>query len=218
MALTEFFFRRQALQRYALALMTASYVAGIAGLLIPQTKDLFQLLTPFHLLLTAGLLFAWHPQWNTRFIIFCAIGFAVGYGVEVLGVHTGVVFGRYWYGEAFGAKLMDVPLLIGLNWLVLVYVAGVICEPLRWPRVIKSALAALMMVGLDLLIEPISAAYDFWYWADNKIPLQNFIAWYITAYLLLFLFYTMPLLRRNPLALPLYILQFIFFVSLLLFT
>lgn len=218
MAITEFFFRLQPRQRYALALMAASYAAGIAGLLIPQTRAFFQLLTPFHLLLTAGLLFAWHPHWHKRFIVFCTIAFAVGYGVEVLGVHTGAIFGQYWYGGAFGLKLLEVPLLIGLNWLVLVYVTGVICAPLRWHKALKAALAALMMVGLDGLIEPVAASYDFWYWADNTIPLQNFIAWYITAYLLLLLFYNMRLARPNPLAWPLYILQAIFFVSLLLFT
>ena len=205
-------------KRFALGLMAASYAAGIIGLLLPQTQYLFQLLTPFHLLLTAGLLFWFHPHWNIKFVLFCLLAFAVGYGVEVAGVHTGVIFGQYWYGGAFGPKLLEVPLLIGLNWLVLVYVTGVICEPLKWPLPLKAAAAAVLMVGLDAFIEPISATYDFWYWANNEIPLQNFVAWFCTAWLLLLLFYLLPLQRRNFLALPLYIMQLIFFVSLLLFT
>ena len=141
-------------KRYALGLMTASYLAGIIGLLLPQTQQLFQLLTPFHLLLTAVLLFGFHKTWNASFILFCLITFLIGYGVEVAGVHTGLIFGEYWYGDAFGFKQLEVPLLIGLNWLVLVYVTGVICEPLRWPVSFKAAAAALLMVGLDAVIEP----------------------------------------------------------------
>lgn len=205
-------------RQYALALMVASYAAGLAGLLLPQTQQLFQLMTPFHLLLTAILLFGFHPDWNKPFVLFCLLAFAVGYGIEVAGVHTGAIFGQYWYGDAFGPKLFEVPLLIGLNWLVLVYVTGVICEPLPWPIVLKATVAALLMVGLDVLIEPISGAYDFWYWEGNNIPLQNFFAWFITAFGLLLLFYRLPFVRRNSLALPLFILQLIFFVSLLLFT
>ena len=203
---------------YALALLAASYLAGIVGLLLPQTQQLFQQLTPFHLLLSAGLLLGYHPRWNRSFVLFCLLAFGVGWGIEVVGVHTGAVFGQYWYGKTFGIKLLEVPLLIGLNWLVLVYITGVICEPLKWPVFLKAALAAALMVGLDAMMEPLSATYDFWYWDNNEIPLQNFIAWFCTAYLLLLLFYKLPLARQNPLALPLYILQLIFFVSLLLFT
>jgi uncharacterized membrane protein len=212
------FFRFRMPRRYALALLAASYGAGIAGLLHPASRQLFQLLTPFHLVLTASLLFGFHADWTRAFGLFCLLAFGVGYGIEVAGVHTGAIFGEYWYGDAFGPKLLEVPLLIGLNWLVLVYATGVVCEPLRWPPFLKAALAAGLMVGLDVLIEPISATYDFWYWAGNTIPLQNFFAWFLTAYGLLLLFYHLPIARTNLLALPLYMLQLIFFVSLLLFT
>lgn len=198
--------------------MAASYLAGAIGLLLPQTRSLFQALTPFHLLLTAGLLFWFHQDWNKSFLFFCATAFLIGYAVEVVGVHTGAVFGDYWYGEAFGLKVLEVPLLIGLNWLVLVYCCGVICARFPLPLPIKAALAAALMVGLDFIIEPISAHYDFWYWQHNIIPAQNFIAWFITAYLLMVIFYVLPLQRRNPLALPLYLMQLFFFASLLLFT
>lgn len=205
-------------KRFALLLLAASYLAGLIGLLLPQTRLLFQALTPFHLLLTAGLLFWFHKGWNKAFLFFCAAAFLVGFGVEVLGVHTGAVFGEYWYGGAFGPKVLEVPLLIGLNWLVLVYCCGVLCERLPLALPLKASLGAALMVGLDFLIEPISAQYDFWYWQDNIIPTQNFVAWYITAYLLLVLFYALPLQRRNFLARPIYIMQLFFFASLLLFT
>ncbi len=218
MNLTSTSFRLNIPKSFALGLLAASYLAGIVGLLLPQTQQLFQLLTPFHLALTATLLFSFHQQWHTKFLFFCAIAFAVGYGIEVLGVHTGLVFGHYWYGNAFGVKVLEVPLLIGLNWLVLVYITGVICEPLKWPLPFKTAAAAFIMVVLDIFIEPIAGIYDFWYWEGDHIPLQNFVAWYITAYLLLLLFYILPIRRQNPLALPLYLLQLLFFVSLLLFT
>ncbi|WP_224999841.1 carotenoid biosynthesis protein [Cesiribacter sp. SM1] len=205
-------------KRYAPLLLAASYAAGVVGLLLPQSRQLFQLLTPFHLLLTASILFWFHKGWSRQFILFCLVAFGVGYGVEVAGVHTGKIFGEYRYGGAFGFKIFEVPLLIGLNWLVLVYIAGVICAPLKWPAWARAGIAAALLIGLDVLMEPVSGTFDFWYWANDKIPLQNFVAWFATAYLLLLLFYLLPLQRQNRMALPLYIMQLLFFVSLLLFT
>src|SRR4051812_12976794 len=45
------------------------------------------------------------------------VAVAVGaYGIEVLGVHSGVPFGDYRYGTALGPALWGVPIVIGLAW------------------------------------------------------------------------------------------------------
>jgi len=45
----------------------------------------------------------------------------IGFLIEVIGVKTGYIFGRYYYGQSLGYHLLSVPLLIGLNWGVLLY-------------------------------------------------------------------------------------------------
>ena len=43
---------------------------------------------------------------------------------EILGVNYGLIFGKYDYGDNLGLKLLGVPLLIGLNWVVLTFICG----------------------------------------------------------------------------------------------
>jgi putative membrane protein len=49
----------------------------------------------------------------------------------MLGVHTGILFGNYKYGNALGLKLNDVPILIGINWFIVVYACGMSALQLR---------------------------------------------------------------------------------------
>jgi putative membrane protein len=41
--------------------------------------------------------------------------------------------------------------------------------------------ASLLMVALDLCIEPVAIALDFWTWQSDSVPIQNYLAWFITA-------------------------------------
>ena len=42
--------------------------------------------------------------------------FAGGFLAELSGVHTGVLFGEYQYGEALGTPLWGIPIVMGMNW------------------------------------------------------------------------------------------------------
>jgi uncharacterized membrane protein len=205
-------------QKILLLLLAASYLAGIIGLQVPLTMPLFQALTPFNLLLSAGILFSFHNNWNRPFILFCIICFLSGFLIEVIGVASGLVFGHYHYGPTLGYQLWGVPLIIGLNWLMLIYSTGIICEKLQAPLVIKAAFASALMLLLDIFIEPVAIAFNFWQWQDDHIPLQNYAAWFIVSFCLHLLFYLLPFHRRNPAAKFLYLLQLIFFIILCLFT
>ena len=39
---------------------------------------------------------------------------------EAIGVNTGLLFGTYEYGANLGFKIFGVPLIIGVNWTVLI--------------------------------------------------------------------------------------------------
>ena len=53
------------------------------------------------------------------------ICFAVGVSVEIMGINTGILFGDYTYGDVLGFKLRDVPVLIGVNWFIIIYCSGI---------------------------------------------------------------------------------------------
>lgn len=205
-------------QKGLIGLMAATYAAGIAGLLIPLTRPYFLALTPLNLLLSAGILFSFHTDRNRAFILFCTLSFFTGFFIEVAGVASGLIFGEYTYGETLGFKLMEVPVIIGINWLMLIYSTGIICSKMRVHVLLKAAAASSLMVLLDLFIEPVAIYFDFWSWGNFPVPFRNYIAWFIISFVLHLLFFTLPFNKENPAAKFLYLFQLVFFLILCLFT
>jgi putative membrane protein len=192
------------------------HLVGLIGI-NSNASEAFLLLTPVNLLLCFVLLLINHGAFNSSFYTFILITFLAGFFVEVAGVNTGMIFGKYEYGNTLGTKLFDVPLIIGINWFLLIYSAGTICEKLTYNKYIKSLIGAGLLVMLDVILEPVAVRYDFWSWDMNVIPSQNFIAWFFVSFLLLFLFYSLNFNKDNKLAKALYIIQFVFFALLLAF-
>ncbi|WP_299758719.1 carotenoid biosynthesis protein [uncultured Pontibacter sp.] len=197
----------------AVAVLVIFHTVGFWGLLFSGRPEYFQKLTPMNLLLTNTLLFAFHRRWNVGFILFAAVVFAVGFFSEVLGVHTGLLFGDYNYGQALGTKIWDVPLLIGLNWLMLVYTTGHLSNYTPLPWFAKAILGATLMVLLDYFIEPVAMAFDFWSWHGGHIPLSNFIGWFLVALALQVYFQQAAIYKNNKLAPYVYVVQLLFFIG-----
>ncbi len=187
------------------------HIAGLPFLAYPPTRELFLLATPFTLLLSNILLLWNHSDWNRSFYFFAALCFCVGMFFEILGVKTGAIFGGYHYGEVLGIKFMEVPLMIGVNWLLCIYCCGVIGLRLPFSKPLKAALAATLMVAIDYVIEPVAIKMGFWEWHSEHIPLQNYLAWYLISLGLLLTYYYLPFQKENKVAPILYITLFLFF-------
>ncbi|HKK09904.1 MAG TPA: carotenoid biosynthesis protein [Bacteroidales bacterium] len=154
------------------------YAVGVAGLSLPASRELFQTLTPLNLLMMSGILFVFHRPWNGKTIaLFAGIALA-GFFAELAGVQTGLVFGDYGYGQTLGLQISGTPLLIGINWLILIYMVFHLLQDLQMHRTLKILLGALIMVSYDLLLEPVAIQLDFWNWQGGAIPLQNYVAWF----------------------------------------
>lgn len=165
----------------ALTLLAIFYLVGIFGLSNSNWQAMFLSLTPFNLLLTLAIFLWANGHINKSLVLSFIITFLIGYGVEVAGVHTGVLFGNYQYGSALGLKIFDVPLMIGVNWFLLAIAGRGIAEKASKNSYAQITLASSLMVLLDILIEPVAIQLDFWSWENNIIPLQNFVMWFITA-------------------------------------
>jgi putative membrane protein len=200
----------------AVAVLVLFHAVGFWGLLFSNDPESFQSLTPLNLLLTNSLLFSFHKRWNAAFLVFAVVVMAAGFMAEVLGVHTGLLFGDYRYGAALGFKVWEVPLLIGVNWLMLVYTTGHIANYTRLHWSLKALLGAVLMVLYDLLMEPVAVRYDFWQWEGNQIPLSNFAGWLLLALLLHLYFQRANFFKQNALAPVVYGIQFVFFLGLYL--
>ena len=189
------------------------HLVGLVGLNLNSSRDLFLLLTPFNLLLTATLLFWQHEHFNRPFILFATGIFLAGLGIEMIGVQTGIIFGHYTYGEALGPKIMETPWMIGVNWLVLIYATGGIANRLAAPWWVKTMVAASLMVVLDFFIEPVATCLGFWTWQEGIIPIQNYIAWWVVSSAMLVFFYKVRFSKDNPISPWVYGVQLLFFTG-----
>lgn len=196
-------------------ILVVFYAVGFYGLGFSNYKFFFLALVPFNLLLTNFILFLFHRSFTGAFWVFATIVFITGFLAEVLGVHTALLFGHYQYGVALGYQVFKVPLIIGLNWLMLVYASGHLVDSLlKAPFWVKALVAAALMVMLDYFIEPVAVKLDFWTWQDGQIPLSNFTGWFGVAFLLQLYFYKTPFLKNNKLAPFVFVIQFMFFAAL----
>jgi uncharacterized membrane protein len=132
----------------------------------------------------------------------------------VVGTNTGLLFGHYTYGATLGPQYMGAPWLIGLNWVVVTYLAGTLASYLPASFAVRVIVGALLMVGFDLCMEPVAGRFDFWHWTGEVIPLRNFRDWFLLALFLQLLFVRTPFPKRNPLVPLVYLVQLLFFFGL----
>lgn len=200
--------------RAAQAVLLLFHVTGFVGLAFSNDPSFYLQFVPLNLLLTVGLLLAFQPRRTAAFWLFCAVTAVVGFFVEVVGIRTGLLFGQYTYGATLGWKWLGVPLMIGVNWVIVTYNAGILARYLPLPDFLRAVLAALLMVGLDLCIEPVAVRYDFWSWQYDVIPMLNFKGWFAVSLILQVYFNRTDFVKRNPLAPFVYLVQLLFFFGL----
>jgi putative membrane protein len=196
------------------------YGVGLAGMLLPFSRELFITITPLNLLFAA--LFLFYGRWPARRVIVTGLAvFVASFLVEAAGVNTGKIFGSYSYGSALGPKLWNTPVIIGLNWFVLIYCTNVISRQLwdllrkkianAWKSVFIIITGSLMMVLYDLFLEPAAMRLDMWSWEGGRIPFSNYAAWFLLSVL----FHTLVRItgeeKINSRAMPLFAVQIGFF-------
>jgi putative membrane protein len=206
------------------------YGVGLAGMLLPFTREIFKIITPLNLLFAVVFLF--YRKIPARQVILTGIVVAIAsFFIEAAGVNTGRIFGAYTYGKTLGPALFNTPVIIGLNWFLLIYCTNVISRQLlgilpqkvtgRMASLVRSGFViitgSLLMVLYDLILEPAAIRLDMWSWDGSGIPVQNYLAWFIFSAA----FHTLVRLwgeeEINPRALPLFVVQLIFFAVINLF-
>jgi putative membrane protein len=198
---------------YSIWILGVIHLVGIVGLLSPF-QEYFRLLTPFNLVISAVFLWTNHREKKIEIVLFSAFVFLLGYLIEFIGVKYGFVFGQYRYGQTLGPKLFSVPVIIGLNWLLVMYCVASLTESLRTSVIIKVIIASLLALAMDWLIEPVAMRFDFWNWQNNVVPFQNYVGWFVTSVIMQSAYHILKVKAENKLALPYYFIQLFFFLVL----
>jgi putative membrane protein len=190
------------------------YLVGLVGMSLGPYRSFFSGLSFFHLLLSFGILLLGRKKHTTRFWIFIGLAFVTGMVVEWIGVHTGLLFGNYHYGSVLGPKLRGVPLIIGANWAMLSIVSASLIASLQLRFWLEVVSAAVLMVFLDFIMEPVAIKLGFWYWKGGLIPNYNYACWFGISLFLQYIYRKWHLNEQNNVALALFIYMTIFFVFL----
>lgn len=198
-----------------IAVIIILHVVGLAGIISETYRPLFTALSPINLLLSAALMLWLQPSYSASVKVWLMLVFLIGFFAEVIGVKTGLLFGEYQYGNVLGLKLLDVPLLIGFNWMMVSLGSYVLIQPARVNKYLKAILATLLCVLLDVFIEPVAIKLGYWHWFVGFPPLQNYIGWFFVALVIqLYPAVFNKHIPKNRVAAALFITQFVFFVTL----
>lgn len=207
------------IKKIAVAVIIIFHLVGLVGFTVPALQPYFTKLVPFHLLLMFAIIVFTYNAAVKRLLLFVTGVFLCGYLVEVLGVHTGKIFGSYYYGDTLGYKIAAVPLLMGVNWVILIFSVGQMMKTLKIRNsILASFLGALLLITLDYFIEPVAMKFDYWHWDWHEIPGQNFVAWFIVSVILLKFYYALGLKQQKYIGITMFLAQLVFFVVLYMTT
>jgi bisanhydrobacterioruberin hydratase len=218
-------------QQIATAIALLFHSIGLIGILFFNSPAIIQA-TPFNLLLSFVLIMYTHPKKNKWFLAFIFITAFVGFLAEIIGVHTGYLFGSYHYLQVLGPKLYSVPILIAINWFIIMYCCGISTHTLLQKAIAKLAAdgaeipvkvkaisiiidGATVAVFFDWIMEPVAVQLKFWQWhGDGTIPLYNYCSWFLISTALLALFHFFKFTKQNKFGIHLLMIQTMFFLLL----
>ncbi|HYG49573.1 MAG TPA: carotenoid biosynthesis protein, partial [Flavobacteriales bacterium] len=103
----------------SVSLLLIMHAAGLYGLVYGQT-NFYRDLSAFNLALTFFLFVVGGSRFDKPYLLTLITVSAIGLAVEIIGVKTQLVFGHYQYTSILGTPVMNVPVVIGLNWGMLI--------------------------------------------------------------------------------------------------
>ena len=195
-------------------LLIVLHVFGAIGLSTEYTSSLFLSLVPYNIILTFLLCFfyvSFKKFYTPIFLIFL-----IGFIIEVIGIKTGYLFGSYSYGESLGFKILEVPFVIGLNWLILCLSVFSLFSVICINKFSLLLYSSISMVLLDFIIEPVALEYSFWSWSAISVPIQNYIMWFFISFVMHYILLKYRVNVHYKLGIYVVISQLFFFLYLLI--
>lgn len=116
-------------------------------------------------------------------IIFLILSYVITFLIEHTSIYYGVPFGYYVYTSSLGPTLLGVPIIIPLIWTSILFICYELGGALFGP---------LFAVFIDIGFDP-RFSQTLWHWITPGqyygVPISNFIGWYITASIVIVIYY-----------------------------
>lgn len=150
----------------------------------------------FLLPITFALLHGFSYFGKKHTLIIMAIIMVVSYTAEYIGVHTGVLFGPYYYNNdgVNGFLVAGVPPLVTFSYVSMGYISYVLARIILgqyamlkgWALLGVPVIAAMTMTVWDMSFDPVVSYVKHLYtWEGGAyfgVPWQNFTGWFITTF------------------------------------
>jgi uncharacterized membrane protein len=136
----------------------------------------------------AGISRGWRTGIGVLLLVVCT-----AIAVEAVGLATGFPYGGYRYGDVLGPRLLGVPFLVPLAWLMMAWPSWVLGARLARRPVARVVVAAAVFAGWDVVLDPQMVQAGYWTWAHPRpglpgidtVPLTNLAGWLLAGLLLM---------------------------------
>jgi len=134
--------------------------------------------------------YGWSFTW--RFLLCTLLGSGA---VESVAIVTGLIFGSYHYNPVMQAQLFGIlPIVVPFGWFIFSYLAFATARELLrkdTPLALRSALATALLLAYDFVFDPNQVFRGVWSYTGNRtlygVPPQNFAAWGLFGFLIMFI-------------------------------
>jgi len=210
-------YKKKEFLRFSIFFVWLINISGFFGLLSDQ-KDFFLIMSPLAILITFILLILNYDFKQKGFITALISIITIGFLVEFLGVNYDLFFGSYEYGNSLGYKIGGVPIIMSVNWLVLIFLAGSFTEKII-PNslLLKVLFGSLLMVFLDIFLEICAPKLDYWKFNEEVVPISNYNSWFIISAICLYIYFKLIKEKEYTLSTNMLAIHFAFFGLLSIF-
>ena len=123
--------------------------------------------------------------------------------VEAAAVLTGFPYGAFHYSDALGYKVLNVvPWSVAFAYLPILLGPYAVAKALNGgSRLRAAAMSSLLVVAVDLVVDPGAVAQGLWVWAEDGayygVPLVNYGGWLLTGFIYSYILDALVRLGRN---------------------
>ncbi len=166
----------------------ALLLAGRAELVPPQIAMNPYLLIGANLVMVSPLVAGLVPLLDRRALVGLGVLALFTWGIELVGVLTGLPYGAFSYGVELGPMLFDlVPLGLPVFYFPILLnsylLALLVLDSPSFLR--RFAFTLGVVIALDLILDPGAVALGFWGWADPGgyygVPAVNYLGWLLSG-------------------------------------
>jgi uncharacterized membrane protein len=168
------------LENFVIMLISIFFLAGFFFHQMDLTRKLVMSITDIFLFLANGVViyFLFKKHFSGKILVWSFLVFISTFFIEYIGVITGVIFGGYHYGETMLFQIGNVPVIIAVNWTILILATYSIALRITSSPVLSPILSSVFIVIFDIILEPVAMHLDYWQWEMNTVPIRNYIAWF----------------------------------------